>query len=82
MNCLFEVMSELEKVLCQVLMKSFQMLWYQAPKSIALGLAPCLLEGTREVAMMKMMPNKQRKVRSEAREQLQHLCTEFSGIPF
>ena len=47
-----------------------------------LGFAPCLLEGTREVAMMKMMPNKQRKVRSEAREQLLHLCTEFSGIPF
>ena len=30
----------------------------QAPKSIALSFAPCLLEGMREVAVMKMMPNK------------------------
>ena len=34
------------------------MIVFQAPKSIALGFAPCLLEGTREVAVMKMMPNK------------------------
>jgi len=30
----------------------------QAPKSIALGFAPCLLESTQEVAMMEIMPNK------------------------
>ena len=39
-------------------------------------------EGMREFAVMKMMPNKQRKLRNEATEQLQHFCTEFSGIPF
>jgi len=54
----------------------------QAPKSIALGFAPCLLESTRTVAVMEIMPNKQIKFRSEARQRLQHLCTEFSGIPF
>jgi len=30
----------------------------QAPKSIALGFAPCLLESMREVAVMEIMPNK------------------------
>ena len=39
-------------------------------------------EGMQEFAVMKMMPNKQRKLRNEVTERLQHFCTEFLGIPF